>query len=65
VLGLLFGIAFVLLLSWMEADLLRTPLAVERSLGLAVLGTIPASAGARDVTTPATSPGRMALPKTV
>jgi capsular polysaccharide biosynthesis protein len=41
VLGLLLGIGLVLLLTWMEADLLRTPAAVERSLGLPVLGAIP------------------------
>jgi capsular polysaccharide biosynthesis protein len=64
VLGLLFGIALVLLLTWMEADFLRTPAAVERALGLSVLGTIPASAGARAPASPATAPGRMAIPKT-
>jgi capsular polysaccharide biosynthesis protein len=64
VLGLLFGSALVLLLTWMETDLLRTPAAVERSLGLAVLGTIPHSAGPREATQPTTRPGRMAVPKT-
>ena len=42
VLGLLLGVGIVLLLTWMEADLLLTPLAVERALGLEVLSTIPA-----------------------
>ena len=41
VLGLLLGGGIALLLTWMEADLLLTPLAVERTLGLEVLGTIP------------------------
>ncbi len=41
VLGLLLGVAIVLGLTWMEADLLRTPEAVERTLALPVLGTIP------------------------
>ncbi|MEZ4658633.1 MAG: hypothetical protein R2911_13765 [Caldilineaceae bacterium] len=41
VLGLLFGVGLVLALTWMEADLLRTPVAVERTLGLPVLATIP------------------------
>ena len=64
VLGLLFGGALVLLLTWMENDLLRTPAAVERSLGLTVLGTIPTPLGARQAASPATSPGRAPLPKT-
>ena len=41
VLGLLFGIGLVLALTWMEADLLRTPTAVERTLELPVLAAIP------------------------
>src|SRR4029453_605950 len=64
VLGLLFGIALVLLLTWMEADLLRTPVAVERALGLAVLGAIPTSAATRTTTLSAPSAGRVPLPKT-
>ncbi len=43
VLGLLLGVALVLLLTWMEADLLRTPAAVERTLGVPVLGSVPTS----------------------
>ena len=43
VLGLLVGIAIVLVLTWMEADLLRTPASVERALDLPVLGAIPDS----------------------
>lgn len=41
VLGLLLGICLVLLLVWMEMDLLRTAEAVERTLQLPVLGAIP------------------------
>lgn len=41
VLGLLLGVAIVLLLTWMEADLLRSPAAVERTLGVPVLGSVP------------------------
>ncbi len=45
VLGLLLGIAVVLVLLWMEAELMLTPDAVERALDLPVLGAIPAAAG--------------------
>ncbi len=41
VLGLLLGVGIVLLLTWLESDLLLTPSAVERALELEVLGTIP------------------------
>lgn len=51
VLGLLFGIGIVLLLTWMEADFLRTPESVERALALPVLGAIPTS-----VSEPQTAP---------
>ncbi|HNS02688.1 MAG TPA: Wzz/FepE/Etk N-terminal domain-containing protein [Anaerolineae bacterium] len=44
VLGALLGLLIVFALEWLEADILRTPAAVERSLGVAVLGTIPAEA---------------------
>lgn len=44
VLGALLGLLIVFALEWLEADILRTPAAVERSLGLAVLGSIPAEA---------------------
>ena len=47
VLGLLLGLAVVLLLTWMEADLLRTPAAVERTLGIPVLGAVPRTASPR------------------
>ncbi len=42
VLGALLGLLIVFALEWLEADILRTPAAVERSLGLSVLGSIPA-----------------------
>jgi capsular polysaccharide biosynthesis protein len=64
VLGLLFGIAAVLLLTWLEADLLRTPAAVERTLGFPVLGAVPRTAGVREGSVSTAQPGRVALPKT-
>ncbi len=42
VLGALIGALIVLALEWMAADILATPKSVERTLGLPVLGTIPA-----------------------
>lgn len=42
VLGALLGLLIVFALEWLEADILRTPATVERALGLAVLGAIPA-----------------------
>ena len=42
VLGALLGLLIIFLLEWLEADILRTPAAVERTLGLGVLATIPA-----------------------
>lgn len=56
VLGALLGLLIVLALEWLEADILRTPAAVERTLGLSVLGAIPAEAGQ-----PARSAKRSAL----
>ncbi len=44
VLGLVLGTILVLWLEWLEADVLRTPQAVEKHLGLSVLGSIPAQA---------------------
>ncbi len=41
VLGVLLGVVVILLLEWVEADILRTPEAVRRTLGLDVLGAIP------------------------
>lgn len=41
VLGLLFGSALVLFLTWAESDLLRTTENVERTLAIPVLGAIP------------------------
>jgi capsular polysaccharide biosynthesis protein len=59
VLGLLLGVALAFLLTWMEADLLRTPAAVERSLGLPVLGAIPPAAGGREAAQPAATARRV------
>lgn len=53
VLGLLLGVALVLLLTWMEADLLRTPAAVERTLGVPVLGTVPRGGKSKEAVTAA------------
>jgi len=64
VLGLLLGIGIVLMLTWLEADLLRTPLAIERALGVSVMGTIPLVGSQREAAYPTAQPGRMALPKT-
>lgn len=64
VLGLLLGVAIVLLLSWLEADLLRTPAAVERTLGIPVLGAIPVAGNLRETPQTTPQPGRLALPKT-
>lgn len=44
VLGGLIGALIVLALEWMSADILATPETVARTLGLPVLGTIPAAA---------------------
>lgn len=63
VLGLLLGIGIVLLLTWMEADLLRTAAAVERALGLPVLGAIPRSSR-REIAQSDVQPGRIGAPKT-
>jgi capsular polysaccharide biosynthesis protein len=64
VLGLLFGIAIVLVLTWMEADLLRTPAAVERALGVPILGTIPDSPAQKDVATASAQPQQVGAPET-
>lgn len=49
VLGALIGALIVLALEWMAADILATPETVARTLGLPVLGTIPATvADAKD-----------------
>ncbi|MEM7131348.1 MAG: hypothetical protein AAF702_33855 [Chloroflexota bacterium] len=63
VLGLLFGVAVVLLLTWLEADLLRTRESVERILEVPVLGTIPRipTPNGRRGDTPQT--GTIGLPK--
>lgn len=45
VLGGLLGLLIVFGLEWLEADILRTPASVERTLGIPVLGTIPPDTG--------------------
>ncbi len=52
-LGLLLGLALVLMLTWIESDLLRTPAALERALGVPVLGAIPALGNPREAAPPA------------
>ena len=63
VLGLLLGLAVVLLLTWMEADLLRTPAAVERTLGMPVLGAVPRSGKPKEAAQ-APQPSRLTTVKT-
>ncbi len=63
VLGLLLGIGLVLLLTWLETDLLLTPAAVERTLGLPVIGMIPVSAIGKEQSQPAARPRSMVAPK--
>jgi capsular polysaccharide biosynthesis protein len=59
-LGLLLGLGLVLLLTWIEADLLRTPAALERALDVPVLGAIPTVGSPREAAQPA--PSRSPLP---
>lgn len=63
VLGLLLGIAVALVLTWMEADLLRTPAAVERALNLPVIGSIPNTVGHRETPQPTSQPGHIGAPE--
>ncbi len=64
VLGLLLGIGLVLLLTWMEADRLRTPAAIERALELPVLGAIPRNGSSREAAPNNVQPNRVGAPKT-
>lgn len=64
VLGLLLGIALVFALTWAETDLLRTPAAVERTLGVPVLGAVPATHVARESSQPVSHPRPVGSPKT-
>lgn len=64
VLGVLLGVALVFALTWMEADLLRTPAAVERSLELPILGAIPAAVGVKEAPQPAAGAQRVSTPTT-
>ena len=43
--GVLLGGVIILILEWLESDILRTPGDVERFIGLTVLGTIPTPGG--------------------
>ena len=63
VLGLLLGIGIVLLLMWMESDLLRTPLAAERALELPILGAIPVTESSTVSTAPVTLRRGLGMPK--
>jgi capsular polysaccharide biosynthesis protein len=63
-LGLLLGISLVLMLTWVEADLLRTPAALERALSVPVLGAIPAPDSRREPAAPVAQPAPMTRPKT-
>jgi capsular polysaccharide biosynthesis protein len=63
-LGLLLGLGLVLLLTWVEADLLRTPAALERALGVPVLGAIPSSGNAREASQTIVSSSPMSAAKT-
>ncbi len=63
-LGLLLGLSLVLMLTWVESDLLRTPAALERALGVPVLGAIPAAGSPREASPPVTSPTPIAAAKT-
>ncbi len=58
-LGLLLGLGLVLLLTWVESDLLRTPAALERALGVPVLGAIPSSGNPREAAQPVVSSSPM------
>jgi capsular polysaccharide biosynthesis protein len=64
VLGFLLGLGIVLVLTWMESDLLRTPSAVERTLGVPVLGTIPAASSQKEAAQTSPQPGAVGEPKT-
>ncbi len=63
VLGLLLGIAIVLLLTWMESDLLRTPAAAERALALPILGAIPLADSSAMAPQPTPMRGGLRQPK--
>jgi capsular polysaccharide biosynthesis protein len=63
-LGLLLGLGLVLLLTWIESDLLRTPAALERALSVPVLGAIPVAGSQREAAQPVTSPNPLRAAKT-
>ncbi len=63
VLGLLLGIGVVLMLTWMESDLLRTPVAAERALALPILGAIPTAEPSAAPAPSPTRPSGIGVPK--
>lgn len=63
VLGLLLGVGLVLILTWMERDLLRTPLAAERALGIPILGAIPSAETTTTAAEPTPLRGGLSIPK--
>lgn len=63
VLGLLLGVGLVLALTWMEADLLRTPVVAERALGIPVLAAIPTTGHLREAMPTSMQPARLSAPK--
>jgi capsular polysaccharide biosynthesis protein len=60
VLGMLLGMGVVVGLTWIEADLLRTPAALERAVALPVLGAIPVVGSGRDT---AQAPAPLGAPR--
>jgi hypothetical protein len=48
----------------MESDLLRTPAAAERALGVPVLAAIPRGARSKEAAQPVAQSGRLGAPKT-
>jgi capsular polysaccharide biosynthesis protein len=64
VLGLLLGIALAFALTWSETDLLRTPAAVERALGVPVLGAVPVPPSTREGGQPVSQARRVGNPTT-
>jgi len=58
--GLLVGAIVIFFLEWLELDTIRTPADVERAIGVAVLGAIPATSG--DTSHPAGEKRRQLVP---
>ena len=64
VLGLLLGLGIVLALTWVEADLLSTPAALQRALDLPVLGAIPVASGRKEAAARTAQPNPLPAAKT-